>query len=210
MNESIEIFLLDDHKIVRDGLKSILSLFPNFKIVGEESHSSRFLGALPQLKFDILILDISLPDISGIEVLKEVKKHRPEIAVVVLSMHNNPEYMIRALKAGAATYLTKDIQSEVLVEALLEVKKSGVYYPAELNLNSQSVSQEPLEKGEVLTQKEKDVLRLMVKGMSSKQIAAEFGLSSRTIESHRLNIMKKLGTSNSAETIAVAIKQSLL
>ena len=210
MNKSIEIFLLDDHKIVRDGLKSILSLFPNFKIVGEESHSSRFLAALPQLKFDILILDISLPEISGIEVLKEVKKTRPEIAVVVLSMHNNPEYMIRALKAGAATYLTKDIQSEVLVDALLEVKKSGVYYPSEINLNSQSLVQEPLEKGEVLTQKEKDVLRLMVKGMSSKQIAAEFGLSSRTIESHRLNIMKKLGTSNSAETIAVAIKQSLL
>ncbi len=210
MNESIEIFLLDDHKIVRDGLKSILSLFPNFKIVGEESHSSKFLSALPHLKFDILILDISLPEISGIEVLKEVKKTRPEIAVVVLSMHNNPEYMIRALKAGAATYLTKDIQSEVLVEALLEVKKSGVYYPSEINLNSQPLAQEPSEKGEVLTQKEKDVLRLMVKGMSSKQIAAEFGLSSRTIESHRLNIMKKLGTSNSAETIAVAIKQSLL
>ena len=142
--------------------------------------------------------------------LKEVKKTRPEISVVVLSMHNNPEYMIRALKAGAATYLTKDIHSEVLVEALLEVKKSGVYYPSEINLNSQSLVQEPSEKGEVLTQKEKDVLRLMVKGMSSKQIAAEFGLSSRTIESHRLNIMKKLGTSNSAETIAVAIKQSLL
>ncbi len=210
MTEKIELYLLDDHKIVRDGLKSILSLDPSFKIVGEESHSNRFLATLPNLTFDILILDISLPDMSGIEVLKEVKKLRPEIYVVVLSMHNNPEYMIRALKAGAAAYLSKDIRSELLLETLQEVKKHGVYYPSEINLNSQALAVEPLQKGEVLTLKEKDVVKLMVKGMSSKQIAAEFGLSTRTIESHRLNIMKKLGTSNSAETIAVAIRQSLL
>ncbi len=210
MNETIEIYLLDDHKIVRDGLKSILTLYPNFEIVGEEGHPNRFLASLPHLKFDILILDISLPDISGIEVLKEVKKLRPEIYVVVLSMHNNPEYMIRALKAGASAYLSKDIQSEALVETLQEVKKHGVYYPSAINLHSDPLAVEPVQKAEVLTQKEKDVLKLMVKGMSSKQIAAEFGLSSRTIESHRLNIMKKLGTSNSAETIAVAIRQSLL
>ncbi len=210
MKDRIDLFLLDDHKIVRDGLRSILSPYPSLKIVGEESHAKKFLSALPELKFDILILDLSLPDLSGMEVLKEVKRLRPEISVIVLSMHNNPEYMIRALKAGAAAYHSKDIQSTVLVESIHEVKKHGVYYPTAISLNSPSLPQDPVQKGEVLTQKERDVLKLMVIGMSSKQIAAEYGLSPRTIETHRLNIMKKLGTSNSAETIAVAIRENLL
>jgi len=210
MSDSIDIFLLDDHKIVRDGLKSILALYPAFRVVGEEGRPLRFLSALPQINVDILILDMSLPEMSGIEVLREVKILRPDISVVVLSMHNNPEYMIRAFKAGAAAYLSKDIQSQVLVDALIEVKKNGVYYPSDMSLHSQPLHLEAVEKGEVLTHKEKEVLKWMEKGLSSKQIAAEFGLSSRTIETHRLNIMKKLGTSNSAETIAVAIKHNLL
>lgn len=211
--KAIEVYLLDDHKIVRDGLKSILSLYPDIKITGEDSSPETFLSHLGELKFDILILDLSLPKIPGMEVLKKVKTLRPGTHVAILSMHDNPEYMMRAMREGAATYLSKDTPGELLVEALRTIQKEGSYYPSKIELKSSSHSLKPVSESpeaEILTPKEKDVLQLMVKGKSSKQIAAEQGLSSRTIEAHRLNIMRKLGTSNSAETIAMALKKGLI
>jgi len=211
--EKIKVYLLEDHKIVRDGLKSILALDPVFEIVSEESHPKVFLEKLALLKFHILLLDLSLPDLPGMDVLKEVKKRRPEIHVIILSMHDNPQYMIKALKEGASAYLTKDTQAETLIEAIKEVHKEGVYYPSQIQLKSGSDSlktEETKNEEKGLTPKEIEVLKAMIKGLSSKQIAAEFGLSSRTIEAHRLNIMKKLGTSNSAESIAIAMRHNLI
>lgn len=207
MKDSISVFLLDDHKIVRDGLRSILSVRSELRIAGEESHSQRFLSALPGLTFDVLLLDVSLPDVSGMEVLKQVKKTRPEIQVVMLSMHDGPEYVSRALKAGADAYLSKDSESDVLIETILRLQEHGQAPIPELGPSTRS---ELVGRGESLTLKELEVLKQMVKGLSSKQIAADFNLSTRTIETHRYNIMKKLGTSNTAETIAVALRQNLV
>ncbi len=209
----VRVILLEDHKLVRDGLKSILGQDSIFEIVNENSHPKLFLQTLHEIKADILLLDLSLPDIPGIDVLKQVVKSRPDIRVIILSMHDNPEYMIKALREGACAYLTKDTQAEILIEAIKEVHKNGVYYPNQILLKSSFdvlKVQESIKEDQLLTSKEKEVLKLMIKGMSSKQIAMEFGLSSRTIEAHRLNIMKKLGTSNSAETIAIAMKQHLI
>jgi two-component system nitrate/nitrite response regulator NarL len=212
--EKIKVYLLDDHKIVRDGLKSLLALHPDISIVGEEGHPRPFLDQLPELDADILILDLSLPEMSGMEVLKKTKKARPELNVVILSMHDSPEYMIKAIKEGASTFLTKDVQSDILVEAIRKIKQDGVYFPTQLQMSSTSEVLQDLRTPEgsssLLTPKEKEVLKLMVKGLSSKQMAAEFGLSARTVEAHRLNIMKKLGSSNSAETIAIALKLNLI
>jgi DNA-binding NarL/FixJ family response regulator len=211
--KEIEVYLLDDHKIVRDGLKSILSLYPDIKIAGEDSSPETFLGHLSELKFDILILDLSLPKIPGMEVLKKVKTARPNAHVAILSMHDNPEYMMKAMREGAATYLSKDTPGEILVDALRTIQKEGTYFPAKMEMKSSSQFMRPVSDhgdSEILTPKEKEVLQLMVQGKSSKQIAAEQGLSSRTIEAHRLNIMRKLGTSNSAETIAMALKKGLI
>lgn len=211
--EKIKIFLLDDHKIVRDGLKSILSTDPAFKVIGEESHPEKFFAILPKTQIDILVLDISLPVISGMEVLKKVKAEHPEIQVVMLSMHDNPDYILRSLREGANAYLPKDIKTEEFIIALKEVRAKGVYYPTQINFNQSDnlvPSKEAAPRDDLLTPKEKDVLENIAKGLSSKQIAAQYGLSSRTIEAHRLNIMKKLGTNNSAETIAMALKLNLL
>ena len=211
--QTIDLFLLDDHKIVRDGLKSLFSVIPRFKVVGEESNPERFLKDLPKLNFHILILDLSLPNRPGLEVLREVRRLRPEVHVLVLSMHDNPEYMMKAMKEGASGYLSKDIPSEVLVDALTEIQAKGAYYPKELVLSSVPRDALPATQSDLktlLTSKEREVLLRMVKGLSSKEIAAEFHLSARTIETHRFNLMKKLGTSNSAETIAVAIKLNLI
>lgn len=206
------IYLLDDHKIVRDGLKSLLTMEPSFEVVGEGSSPEAFLQELPGLTFDLLILDISLPHISGMDVLKKVKEQRPELLVVMLSMHDNPEYVHRCLRDGANAYLPKDIEGSEFLQALKVVKEKGTYYPAHFNFNltSDLTPAEGEKSPALLTPKEKEVLSQMARGLSSKQIAAGFGLSARTIETHRLNIMKKLGTNNSAETIAIAAKLNLI
>jgi DNA-binding NarL/FixJ family response regulator len=208
--EPINVFLLDDHKIVRDGLKSILGLNPDIAVAGEESNPESFLKSLPKLSFDILILDLSLPFIPGMEVLKKVAQSRKDVKVLVLSMHDNAEYMTRAINEGAAGYLTKDCPSEILIKALKEIKSKGRFNSTLSNASTTLPLAEEDSEQKILTPKEKEVLSLMVKGMSSKEMAAQFGLSSRTVEAHRLNIMRKLGTANSAETIAIALRKNLI
>lgn len=210
--EDIKIFLLDDHKIVRDGLKSLLTIDPAFKVIGEESHPEIFLRALPEMNFDLLILDISLPGMSGLDVLKKVRSLKPQIQIVMLSMHDNPEYVLKSMREGANAYLPKDIKAEEFIHALKEVRLKGVYYvsTSSFGVNQELVPSVLAEQKDLLTPKEIEVLEEISKGLSSKQIAAAHGLSSRTIETHRLNIMKKLGTNNSAETIAIATKLNLI
>ena len=204
----IKIYLLDDHKVVRDGLKSLLSIDPQFKIAGEESYPDVFLNELQDLDLDILVLDISLPKMSGFEVLSIVKKVKPAVKVVMLSMHDGSKYFSKAMKEGANAYLTKDIEAEEFIAALHEVYKKGSYDAPQL-IREHHLKPEVTEGSHLLTPKETEVLQLMARGLSSRQIAAEFNLSSRTVEAHRLNIMKKLGTNNSAETIAIAAKLNL-
>jgi two-component system, NarL family, response regulator NreC len=208
----IRIFLLDDHKIVRDGIRSILELDNVFEVVGEESDPSQFLSQISSIDIDLLILDITLPKIPGFEVLREVKKLRPEIQVVMLSMHDNPEYILKSMKEGASAYLPKEIGAKELIHGLKEVKLEGVYYPSSINFNSsgQLTPSTSQKTSYLLTPKEINVLQLMAKGLSSKQIANQEGLSNRTIDTHRLNIMRKMGTSNSAETIAMALKLNII
>lgn len=206
--KTIKIYLLDDHKVVRDGLKSLLAIDPQFKIAGEESFPEVFLKVMPELDLDILVLDVSLPNMSGFEVLKEVKRVKPSLKVAMLSMHDGAKYSSKAIKEGANAYLSKDIEAEEFISALHQVYKNGSYRGRQV-VRDYNLKPEISEISNSLTPKETEVLLLMAKGLSSRQIAAEFNLSSRTVEAHRLNIMKKLGTNNSAETIAIAAKMNL-
>lgn len=209
--KKINLYLLDDHKIVRDGLRAIFAFDASFAVVGEGTMPEEFFQQAPDLTIDILLLDISFPKVSGMDVLKEVKRLYPQIAVVILSMHDNPEYILRCLRDGAASYLPKDIQAEELIKALKEVKAKGSYYPEKINFNlSEDLSHSDNGQSELLTPKEREVLELMAQGLSSKEMATKLGISARTIDTHRLNIMKKLGTSNSAETTALASRLNLL
>jgi len=203
-----KIYLLDDHKIVRDGLKSIFAGSEAYEIVGEESHPNSFLEKLPTLQLDILILDISLPEMSGLALISKVKAMRPEVQIVMLSMHDGQEYVLKSFKEGANAYLPKNIEAGELIEALNQVRAKGSYYPNQIS-PTDSVATDT-DNGEVLTPREKEVLTGIAQGMSSKEIALSKGLSPRTIEAHRLNIMKKLGTSNVAETMTLALKLKLI
>lgn len=200
-----KVYLLDDHKIIRDGIKSILLQSEDFVVSGEEGDPVKFIEVLKKLDIDILLLDISLPHISGFQVIPKVKKERPDIKIVVLSMHNDPEFMQRCLMLGAQGYLPKDIDAHEFLKAMDKVNSGEIY-----------TSQKPATAGKIsgnsgiLTQREVEILLLLSNGFSSKQIATQLSISIRTVETHRLNIMKKLGTSNSAETISVAAKLNLI
>lgn len=200
-----KVYLLDDHKIIRDGIKSILQQSAVYSVIGEEGDPVRFMEVFNKINMDILLLDLTLPTISGFQIIPKLRKERPDVKIVVLSMHNDPEFMQRCLMLGAQGYLPKDIDAAEFIKALDKVRDGEVYTspstPAPTKTSGASG---------VLTQREIEVLLLLSNGFSSKQIASELSISSRTVETHRLNIMKKLGTSNSAETISVAAKLNLI
>ncbi len=199
------IFLLDDHKIIRDGIRSILQGQSHYKVSGEEGSPSRFFEDLPRLNIDILLLDLSFAQMTGFQILARVKKSFPKIKVMILSMHNDPEYMQRCSLMGAEGYLTKDTDSHEFLKALEQLRKGGTYFQ-----NRATPLPKVRNKSEVLSEREQEVLILLSNGFSSKQIGGELGISTRTVETHRLNIMKKLGTTNTAELISVAAKLNLI
>lgn len=204
MNTS-KVYLLDDHKIIRDGIRSILQQSDRYSVIGEEGDPVKFVEILSKVSMDILLLDLSLPNISGFQLIPKIKKERPDIKIVVLSMHNDPEFMQRCLMLGVQGYLPKDIDSNEFLTALDKVQEGEIYtsnIPRPIVKDSATPN--------VLTQREVEVLVHLSNGFSSKQIAKELSISTRTVETHRLNIMKKLGTSNSAETISVAAKMNLI
>lgn len=202
---SCKVFLLDDHKIIRDGIKSILQTSETYMVSGEEGDPVRFAEILPRIDADILLLDLSLPQISGFQLIPKIRKERPDIKIIVLSMHNEPEFKQRCFVMGVQGYLPKDSDSQDFLRALDTVRDGKIYAP---HISISDVSE---KKGSgLLTLREVEVLKLLSNGNSSKQIGSELSISTRTVETHRVNIMKKLGTSNSAETISVAAKLNLI
>lgn len=201
------LFVLDDHKIIRDGLKSIFTSSETFQIVGDEGDPLVFLKNLPQIDCDILVLDLTFPTVSGFELIPKIKELRPNLKILVLSMHDNPDYMQRCALLGAQGYLPKDSDSQTMLKALETIAKGGIHFAPSMNRPSM---QKPSKQESPLSARETDVLRLQANGHSSKQIAEALNISYRTVEVHRLNIMKKLETSNSAETVSVAIRLGLL
>ena len=199
-----KVFLLDDHKIIRDGIKSILQESSVFKVTGEEGDPNKFLDSLDKLEMDVLILDLSFPQMSGFQILPRVKKIRPEVKVIVLSMHNDAEYVQKSANLGASGYLPKDSDSQEFLKAILSVMNGETYFKQTVVTPSKNPN------ADILSQRETEVLQHLANGLSSKQIAGQLDISTRTVETHRLNIMKKLNTTNSAETISVAARLNLI
>lgn len=207
-----KIYLLDAQSILRDGLKAILTTNPRFKVVGEESNPEVFLKLLPKLEIDLLVLEISFPGVSGLDLIKKIRDLKPLVKIVILSMHDNPEYIFKSLKLGVNAYLPKKIHREEFIDALKQVLENGNYFP-DMHYNHNSpILTIPVDPkiSDLLTVREVEILKFMSKGMSSKQIAERLSVSPRTVETHRVNIMKKMSTSNGAETVALAIKLKLI
>ncbi|MDH4286300.1 MAG: response regulator transcription factor [Gallionella sp.] len=207
----IKILIADDHAIVRGGLKQLLSGESGFSVAGEASDGLEALKRLREQPFDVLLMDMSMPGRSGIELIKQVKSEHPKLAILVLSMHKEEQYALRAMKAGASGYLTKESAPELLISAIRKVAQGGVFITpgaaermaVELYGNNEAPAHT------LLSDREYQVFRMIVAGTPINAIADELSLSVKTISTHKTRVLQKMRMSNAAELIHYAIRHQL-
>ena len=210
MNE-IKIIIADDHELFRKGLAELLRKHDDIKIVKSVADGVEFMELVnSQFEADIVLLDITMPNMDGFQVLKELNSSASDIKPIVISMHNDGNYIAKCAKMGAYGYLLKNTDEAELILAIRTVSNGKKYFSAEISekminfMATQSISEN------VLSNKETEVLGLIAKGFTTKEIAAKLFVSSRTIETHRANILKKLEVKNTAELIKKAAKMNLI
>ena len=214
--DKIKIILADDHRIFRDGIKSLLSDNEYISIIGEASNGNELLELLKTLKTDIVIVDITMPGLSGIETTKQITILYPEISVMILSMHTNEEFIINAINAGAKGYLPKDTSKEELLDAVKILSEGGEYYGKSVSDNflksfiKKQKADQNLKENVDLTQREIEILKLAASGISNKDIADKLFISTKTVDAHKNHIMLKLKLKNTAEMVLFAIKNKII
>lgn len=211
--EQIKIILVDDHQMFRDGVKSVLTDEENIEIIGEVGTAKDLYSLLKLNTPDLIITDISMPDISGIEIAKYVSEKYPDVKILILSMHSNEEFITKALSVGANGYLPKDTSMTELLEAIHVIYKGDNYFNKNISdtiLKSIiNKSKKDSSEQEALTKREKEVIKLVVEGLTNKEIAEKLFISIRTVDSHKNNIMQKLNLKSSVELVKYAIKNKL-
>jgi len=207
----IRIVVADDHTIVREGLKQLLGATPDLQVVGEARDGHEVLQRVRELDFDLLLLDMSMPGKSGIELIKQVKAERPKLRVLILSMHEEEQYAVRAIKAGASGYVTKDSAGTQLLTAIRKVAAGGAFISAEvaqqLALGAMPGADGPPH--QKLSDREYDVFQRLVAGESVTDIAARLNLSGKTVSTHKARLMEKLGVDNQADLVRYALRHHL-
>jgi two-component system, NarL family, invasion response regulator UvrY len=208
----IRVLIADDHAVVRQGLKQILGDTPEMVVAGEASTGQGVLDKLRAETWDVVVLDISMPDGSGLDVLKALKAEQPRLPVLVLSMYSEDQYAMRVLKAGAAGYLTKDSAADELVKAIRKVVSGGRYVSPLLaeKLAFEIGADSGKAPHELLSDREFQVLRLIAAGKSVKEIAAELSLSVKTVSTYRVRLLEKMNLGTNAELIHYAIQNHLI
>jgi DNA-binding NarL/FixJ family response regulator len=208
----IRVFIADDHAIVREGLKQILADTKDIIVAGEAENGHDAIKRFRAAKCQVMLLDISLPDRSGIDVLKQIKKEKPELAVLMLSMHREDQYAIRSLKAGAAGYLTKQSAPRELVTAIRQVADGLKYISAALAQELANTVGEDHETAlhETLSDREYQTLVLIASGKTVGAIAEELKLSAKTVSEYRARLLLKMKLKNSAELTHYAIRNQLV
>jgi len=203
--------IADDHPIVRQGLKQLLSEEPDMEMVGEAADSNEVLELAGQQDWDIVILDITMPGRGGLDVLKELRQNYPGLPVLILSIHPEDQYAVRALKAGAAGYLTKESAPEELIRAMRTVLKGKKYISASLAEKLADYLEREDQKNihEILSDREYQVMVMITRGKSIKEIAEDLSLSIKTISTYRARIFEKMKMKSNAELIRYAINKNL-
>jgi DNA-binding NarL/FixJ family response regulator len=205
MNEPTRIAIVDDHALVRDGLKLRLSAQPALVLVGEASNAVEAETMVAQQRPDLVLMDVGMKDTNGIELTTRLLRDHPGLRVLMLSMYDNPEYVNRAMKAGARGYVLKAAPSGEILEAIAAITAGGTYLSAAIS-GRLSRSQAPRP---VLSMRESEILAGLARGQASRQIAERLNLSVRTVETHRQNIRRKLGLEGQAELIKYAVEHAL-
>lgn len=216
--KKITLILADDHRLVRDGIKSLLNGATDIAILAEAENGTQAADLAAMHKPAVMLLDISMPHLNGLDAVKTIKSLSPETKVIMLSMHEEPEYIIKSLKNGASGYLLKSVERDELLKAIRTVAEGRVYYQSDVahtvmqSFSPDSLKETPPKQAHIptLTEREKEILRCVAEGLSTKQIANRLFISPRTVEVHRSNMIKKLGAQNAAELVKLAIQHGLL
>jgi two-component system invasion response regulator UvrY len=204
----IRVLLADDHSIVRDGLKRILAATPDLQVTGEAAGGDEALALVKVNDYDVVMLDMSMPGLSGIDLIKRLKLEKPRLKILVLSMHGESQYAARALKAGAAGYLNKDSAAEALLGALRKIAAGGVHIGEAAAASLLQSSEKPPH--ETLSDREFEVMRLLVEGLGPTEIGERLRLSVKTVSTHKTRILDKLNLGSTAELVRYAMEHRLV
>ena len=218
MMEKIKIFLVDDHDLVRDGLKALLSGIPDIGIIGEASTGKSLFEKLLIVQPDVLVLDISLPDMSGIEITKRMTQDYPKIRILILSMYTNEDFVFNAIRAGAKGYLPKNTTRDELVKAIYSVYRNEEFFGETISKillqsyirNAKEDDKTTTNHSENLSAREIEILKLFSEGLINKEIGEKLSISIRTVETHKNHIMKKLGCKSAVEMLKFAIRNKII
>ncbi len=207
----IRVLLADDHAIIRDGLRQILAETDDLQVCGEAGDGNEVLRKVREEEFDVLVLDISMPGRSGLEVVKLVKEERPRLPVLILSMHHEDQYAVRALRAGASGYLTKEADADQLIGVIRKVAQGGVYVSGNV---AELLARDLMPRAvalphQSLSDREFQVFRMIAAGIGVTEIAAALSLSVKTVSTHKARIMQKMDLANQAELIRYALTHGI-
>ncbi len=218
MDKKIKIVLADDHALVRNGIKAMLENEEDLVVTGEAGNGNEALEVARAVKPDLLILDVRMPGMTGLEAAAKLKSYSPKTKAVILSMHDSEDYVLQALDAGAYGYMLKDTDKNEFVKALKQIHGGNKYFSGDVSnvlanrlLGNKRVTKLPAKLDSYnLSRREKEILRMVVDGKQNKQIAEQLDKSIRTIETHRFNIMKKLDVNNAIDMVNKAMKENLV
>jgi len=203
----IRVLIADDHKIVRDGLKRILAAHGEVDVTGEAADGDQALALVRAHEYDLAMVDMSMPGLSGIDLIKRLKLEKPKLRILVLSMHGERQYAARALKAGASGYLNKDSAAELLVGAIRKIAAGGVHIGDAAAASLITADKAPHE---ALSDREFEVLRLLVEGLGPTDIGDKLHLSVKTVSTHKTRILEKLNISSTAALVRYALDHKLI
>jgi len=216
MGEKVKIIIAEDHTIVREGLRALLSLDPNLEVVGEVEDGREAIRLTERLEPDLVLMDLSMPRMSGMDAIREIKKRCPETKVIVLTVHKTEEYILASLDAGAEGYVLKDASHAELSMCIHHVIKGKRYLSPDVSdkvINGYLDGKKTVKPGSVwdtLTQREREILKLIAEGYKNREIADYLCISIKTVEKHRANLMGKLDLHSASALTAFAIEKGLV
>jgi len=207
----IRVLIADDHLVVREGLRAILEAAPDLTLVGEAADGLEAVRLAGQLSPDVVLMDLRMPGVDGIEAIRQIKARYPAVEIVILTTYDDDEYIVRGLRAGARGYLLKDTSRKVLFETIRAAARGESLLPAAVveKVVAHLAEPQPVEAG-MLSGREQEVLALLAQGLANKEIAARLHIAERTVKAHVTSVFNKLGVNSRAEAVAVALRGGLL
>jgi two-component system, NarL family, response regulator NreC len=211
----IEIILCDDHQVVLEGFKVLLGAEPDFRVVGEANDGLGVAPLVEKLKPSVLVVDLMMPGLGGLEVVRQIHHKHPEVRIAVLSMHANEAYVVEALKNGASAYVLKQAPARALVEAIRAIAAGGRYLSAPLSEEKiaeyeQRTKAATVDLYDMLSTREREVLQLAAQGLTNAEIGERLSIGKRTVETHRANLIRKLDLKSQADLVRFALRRGLV